>query len=126
MELSFQPFLDAKSDVMKSITHNSSEAPLSADVAPNTTLDVVETVEPIAPYITQSIPQKNLDLGLSRANSATQPGRAGWFPQPRLSWVNFAVFSQAYFCMEITIRWLACAVCSQALGTLGGIMNRRS
>ena len=32
-------------------------------------MDAVETVEPIAPYCTQSIPQKNLDLGLSRANS---------------------------------------------------------
>ena len=37
--------------------------------APNTNLDAVETVEPIAAYCTQSIPQKNLDLGLSRANS---------------------------------------------------------
>jgi len=29
----------------------------------------------------------------------------------------------AYFCMEITIRWLACAVCSQALGDMSFLFD---
>lgn len=49
----------------------------------------------------------------------------GWFPTTRTPWLSRCHFVfQAYFCMEITIRWLACAVCSQALGSLVW-MNRR-